>query len=144
MTDPTASPASGVYPCLYYRDAGAAIEWLERAFGFAARMVMREGGSAVSHAELSLGDVVIMVGSARADRGWVSPRDLTAVHMTLCLTIPDPDAHHARAVAAGAEVVIPLADKEYGSRDYTVRDLEGNVWTFGTYRPGAYWDGATP
>jgi uncharacterized glyoxalase superfamily protein PhnB len=55
------------------------------------------------------------------------------------VVVDDPDAHHDRAVAAGAEVVRPLADLDYGSRDYAARDPEGNLWSFGTYRPG---DGA--
>ena len=49
--------------------------------------------------------------------------------------VADPDAHHDRAVAAGARVVHPLTDQPYGSREYGVRDSEGNVWSFGTYRP---------
>jgi uncharacterized glyoxalase superfamily protein PhnB len=53
----------------------------------------------------------------------------------LYLVVSDPDAHHARAVEAGAEVVIPLRDEEYGSRGYSALDPEGNVWSFGTYRP---------
>ena len=55
--------------------------------------------------------------------------------MWLYLVVSDPDAHHARAVDAGAEVVIPLRDEEYGSRGYSALDPEGNVWSFGTYRP---------
>jgi uncharacterized glyoxalase superfamily protein PhnB len=51
--------------------------------------------------------------------------------------VDDPDAHHARAVAAGAEIVLELHDQDYGSRDYSARDPEGYVWHFGTYRPAA-------
>jgi uncharacterized glyoxalase superfamily protein PhnB len=47
--------------------------------------------------------------------------------------IADPDAHHDRAKAAGASIVLPLKDQDYGSRDYSVRDLEGHLWCFGTY-----------
>jgi uncharacterized glyoxalase superfamily protein PhnB len=54
------------------------------------------------------------------------------------VVVEDPDAHHARAVSAGAEVVFPLTDQDYGSRDYAVRDLEGFVWCFGTYVPGSH------
>lgn len=52
------------------------------------------------------------------------------------VVVDDPDAHHARAVAAGAEVVMDLVDQDYGSREYAAVDDEGNVWSFGTYRPG--------
>ena len=47
----------------------------------------------------------------------------------------NPDAHHERAVAAGAKLVRPLEDTGYGSREYSVRDPEGNLWSFGTYDP---------
>lgn len=143
MPDTSAPAASGVYPCLFYRDADAAIDWLCKAFGFQARMVSRDAAGKVRHSELSLGSVVIMVGSVREEHAWKSPLDLGGVNQTLCLTIPDPDAHCARATAAGAAVLYPLADHDYGSRDYTVRDIEGNVWTFGTYVPGAHWDDST-
>lgn len=55
---------------------------------------------------------------------------------TIYVVVDDPDAHHARAVAAGAEVVFPLTDQDYGSRDYAVRDPEGFIWSFGTYALG--------
>jgi uncharacterized glyoxalase superfamily protein PhnB len=51
--------------------------------------------------------------------------------------VPDPDRHHAKATAAGAQVVRGLEDTDYGSREYSVRDLEGNLWSFGTYDPYA-------
>ena len=51
------------------------------------------------------------------------------------LVVSDPDAHHDRAQKAGAKVVIPLRDEDYGSRGYTALDPEGNAWSFGTYRP---------
>ncbi len=55
----------------------------------------------------------------------------------LYLVVEDPDAHHDRARAAGAEIVMPLTDQPYGSREYAALDPEGNVWSFGTYRPKA-------
>ena len=54
------------------------------------------------------------------------------------VVVDDPDAHHDRAVAAGANVVMPLTDQDYGSRDYAARDPEGNQWSFGTYQPVAH------
>jgi uncharacterized glyoxalase superfamily protein PhnB len=55
----------------------------------------------------------------------------------LYVVVSDPDAHCARAKAAGAKIVMSLSDKEYGGRDYTARDPEGNIWTFGNYDPWA-------
>jgi uncharacterized glyoxalase superfamily protein PhnB len=51
------------------------------------------------------------------------------------VVIEDADAHYAQARAAGAEIVRELEDQDYGSRDYSARDFEGNLWSFGTYQP---------
>jgi uncharacterized glyoxalase superfamily protein PhnB len=119
------------YPSLRYDDAPAAIDWLERAFGFEREMVVEEDKGTIAHAQLKYGDGMIMLGSERDDdwgphvgRSWV----YVAVE-------GDVDAHYERAKAAGAEVVREPTDQEYGSRDYSVRDPEGNVWSFGSYRP---------
>lgn len=138
---PQVSPATRpvIYPCLSYRDAPAAIEWLAKAFGFVKRAVHSEPDGTIAHAEMSFGDGVIMLGSPRPEKGWVSARDLPGVNQTIYVVVDDPDAHCARAKAAGAEIVIGLKDEDYGSRGYTARDLEGNHWSFGTYRPGGDW-----
>jgi uncharacterized glyoxalase superfamily protein PhnB len=129
-----------ICPCLFYRDAPALIDWLERAFGFRRRLVVPGESGAVAHAELSLGDdAVIMVGSAKPERGWVSPKDLPALNQVISVTVDDPDAHYARAKSAGAEILQELKDEDYGSRGYLARDPEGNEWYFGTYRPGGHW-----
>lgn len=139
------SDRPNIFPCLHYRDASAMIEWLCRAFGFSERMRAVGAGGRIEHAELSLGSGVIMVSSAKPERGWVSPLDLPAVNQQISIHVDDPDAHHRQAVAAGAVVTQPLRDEEYGSRGYCARDPEGNHWYFGTYLPGAYWgkDGAS-
>lgn len=137
---PARSAVSDIYPCLYYRDASAAIEWLERAFGFRKRLVVPGPDNRIAHSELSLGSSVVIAGSAKPERGWVSPRDLPAVNQLICMYVDDVDAHYARAVAAGAEIIGELRDTDYGSRGYECRDPEGNVWCFGNYRPGAYWE----
>jgi uncharacterized glyoxalase superfamily protein PhnB len=130
-----------IHPSLYYDDAPAAIEWLCRAFGFAKRMIVPGEDGQVIHAELTLGTGVVMVGSSRPDERRVSPRRLHGgVAHALSVTVDDPDAHFARATAAGARIVRPLQDEPYGARGYMVEDLEGHPWYFGDYRPGAYWD----
>jgi uncharacterized glyoxalase superfamily protein PhnB len=124
-----------IYPTLRYRDPKAAIAFLVDAFGFTEKMVMTTDDGRVSHAELSWPDPggpggVIMIG--QRDDGsstWDTGKVVTY------LVLDDPDAHHKRAVAAGAEIVMELTDQPYGSRDYAARDAEGNVWCFGTYRP---------
>ena len=128
-----------IYPSLYYEDAHAAIAWLERVFGFRRRLVVPGDGGTVRHAELSCESGVIMVASIRAESGCSSPRSLGGVCSGLSLRISDPDAHAARAKAAGAEILRDVQDEDYGSRGYMVRDLEGHHWYFGTYTPGEHW-----
>lgn len=132
---------SSIYPSFIYRDAPAMIGWLERAFGFQRRLVIAGNERAVVHSELTLGDMVIMVSSPRPDLSLAGASELPARHAGCCCYIADPDAHHDRAVREGAIIVFPLKESEHGSREYSARDPEGVLWTFGTYRPGAYWDG---
>jgi len=130
---------SNIYPSLFYDDAPAAIEWLCRAFGFTKRLVVPGPGGTVVHSELSLGPGVIMVASAKPDRGLVGPRSLTGSCQALSVQVDDPDSHFARAKGAGAVILQELRDEEYGSRGYMAKDPEGHQWYFCTYRPGAYW-----
>ena len=123
-----------VFPCVKYRDATAAIAWLERAFGFEPSLVVPGEGTSVAHAQLRNGAGMVMCGSATAPdpaNPW------TTAEFGIYVRVDDVDAHHARAVAAGAEVVRPPADTDYGAREYSVRDLEGRLWSFGTYDPYA-------
>ncbi len=117
-----------LYPGLAYRDAQTAIGWLERAFGFEELLVVPGPDGLVAHAELRFGNGVLMLGSLRD--GEAARRQRTPY-----VYVPDADAHHERARAAGAEIVVPPHDNDYGGRGYTARDLEGNEWSFGSYRP---------
>jgi uncharacterized glyoxalase superfamily protein PhnB len=123
-----------VWPALLYRDATAAIDFLVAAFGFEATLVVPgEGGRAVAHAELRWppgGGV--MLGSTSDDEGALAGRSAGAG--SVYAVTDEPDTLFERAVAAGAEVMQGLRDEDYGSRGFTVRDPEGNVWSFGTYR----------
>lgn len=119
-------------PCLSYRDARAAIDWLVEAFGFTEVAAYAGTDRAIEHAELAWDNGMIMLGSARDGDDPLAIRQGTGA---VYVIVQDPDAHHARAVAAGAEIVRELQDMDYGSRDYAARDLEGNLWSFGTYRP---------
>lgn len=100
---------------------------------------MHEGpDGTIAHAELRLGSDVFMLGTAADDfLGMKTPRQLGAVNQGLYVVVADPDAHYARAKAAGAEIIMEPRDMEYGSREYGARDLEGNLWSFGTYRPAS-------
>lgn len=120
-----------IYPVFRYTDAKAAIDWLVEAFGFERGPVSEGPDGTVAHAELTFGTGMIMVGQRAGATGPPPGADDWRVYVA----VDDVDAHHARAVAAGAEVVMPLTDQPYGSREYGARDLEGNPWSFGTYRP---------
>src|SRR5436190_18117156 len=127
-----------IFPALRYRDANAAIEWLKEAFGFTEKAVHRGDDGTVNHAELRLGAGVVMVGQ-HAGAPWMGGKgpDPLASTISIYAVVDDPDAHHAAAATAGAEIVRELADMDYGSREYSARDLEGNLWSFGTYDPYA-------
>jgi uncharacterized glyoxalase superfamily protein PhnB len=126
---PTDAPT--IFPGLRYADAPAALEWLARAFGFEEVMAVPGPDGTIVHAEMRLGRGMIMLGSDKDDR-FGSRAGMGWIYVALD---GDIDAHHDRAVAAGAEVIMELTDTDYGSRDYSVKDLEGNMWSFGTYRP---------
>ncbi len=129
---PEGSP--NIFPALRYKNGAAALEWLARAFGFEKQMVVPGPEGTIAHAQLKLGSGVIMLGSGKHGPGPDNPWD--TVKQGIYVYVADVDAHYARAKAAGAEIVMELEDTDYGSRGYSVRDLEGHLWSFGTYRPG--------
>jgi len=124
-----------IFPILRYTDARAAIRWLCAAFGFVERCCIPEDGPFVRHAQLQLGENIIMLGSVRPDDGIASPQASGTTTQMLAVYVKDPDAHYERAYAAGAKILYPPKDTDFGSREYHVLDLEGHPWTFGTYRP---------
>lgn len=117
------STISAIIP---YRDLRAAIDFLCDGFGFERHVLHEDDDGEPQHVELRLGDDVIM--PAPASMGEPG-------HAKTYVVVADPDAHHDHAKAAGAQITMQLRDTDYGSRDYAARDLEGNSWYFGTYRP---------
>jgi len=122
------------YAALRYRDAPAAIEWLEQ-FGFETTERVDNPDGTIAHAELRLGDALIMLGTG-PDGLQDPPDDPRSARTTIYVGSPDVEPIHVRAKAAGAEVS-ELFDQDYGSRDFNARDPEGNHWSFGTYVPQA-------
>jgi uncharacterized glyoxalase superfamily protein PhnB len=122
-----------IHPTVRYADAKAAIAFLTSALGFVEGDVHTAEDGSIAHAELGFGDGVLLVGSRTDPPG---PFDTGRAVLYLVLDGADAvNAHHARAVAAGAEVVHGPVDQPYGSREYAVTDPEGNVWSVGSYRP---------
>jgi len=127
----TTPPRPSFIPSLAYKDSRAALEWLERAFGFEPSEVLTDAQGNIVHAEMTQGDGVVMIGSEWAD--WTrSPASLGGkntqrVHVRIERGI---DEHCARARQAGAKIVMEPADQFYGDRTYVTTDLEGHFWTF--------------
>lgn len=98
---------------------------------------MHEGENReVVHAEMTFGGGMVMLGTAGPnDFRLRTPKELGGASQGVYVIVDGIDAHYERAAAAGAEVVRPLADTDYGSREFVIRDPEGNLWSVGTYRP---------
>jgi uncharacterized glyoxalase superfamily protein PhnB len=134
-----ADTTATIIPCLRYRNALAAIDWLCRAFGFEKNAVYAEGDT-VHHAQLAFGNGMIMLGSADSTSEWgrqiVQPEEIGMREtQSPCVIVCDADAHYAQAKAAGARIVMDISDQDYGGRGYSCRDLEGHLWWFGSYDP---------
>ncbi|WP_030104781.1 VOC family protein [Actinoalloteichus caeruleus] len=123
-----------VWPVLAYEDAPAGIRFLVNAFGFQENVVYPgETPDVVLHAELLWPEGGgVMLGSASVGEGHAIRPGGCAVY----LVTSTPDELFDQAVAGGAEVVVAPEDKDYGARGFTVRDPEGNEWSFGTYAGG--------
>jgi uncharacterized glyoxalase superfamily protein PhnB len=131
-----ARTGAAIIPTMRYRDAPGMIEWLGRAFGFERHLVVPDGGGGVAHAQLVLGNGMIMLGSVRDDDfGRMQTQPGATTTQSPYLVVADPDAIHARALAEGAEIVIALHDPEYGGRHFSCRDPEGHLWHLGSYDP---------
>ncbi|CAH2895481.1 MAG: Glyoxalase family protein [uncultured Paraburkholderia sp.] len=130
MSESLHRPSFGA--ALYYKDPLAALEWLERAFGFTRQLVITDDAGQLAHSEMRYGDSYVMI-----SREWsadsvspvtVSGKNTQSVHVQLSDGI---DQHCARARAAGAVITREPADQFYGDRVYAARDPEGHIWSFG-------------
>lgn len=131
MDDPFRRPS--LSSAVFYKDPWAALDWLERAFGFERSMVITDKDGALGYAEMRFGDGYVMIGSEWPELDLASPASIGGkktqmIHVQLADGI---DAHCARAQAAGAAILQEPMDQFYGDRTYRARDPEGHVWTFG-------------
>jgi uncharacterized glyoxalase superfamily protein PhnB len=130
MDDPFRRPAlaSGVF----YRDPWAALDFLEKAFGFERTMVITDKDGGLAHSEMRFGDSLLYVGGEWADfvasPASIGGKNSQSLHVHLNEGIDD---HCARAKAAGAVILQEPTDQFYGDRTYRARDPEGHIWTFG-------------
>lgn len=131
----------GVIPALRYQDAAAAVEWLCQAFGFEKQLVIPGADGSIAHAQLAFGNGMIMLGSVAEGTPHSElirqPGTDGAETQTPCLIVTDCDAVYRTAKAAGAAIIMDIADMEYGGRAFTCRDPEGHIWNIGSYNPWA-------
>ncbi|MES2819931.1 MAG: VOC family protein [Pseudomonadota bacterium] len=136
------SANTNLMPCLRYRDAPAAIDWLCQYFGFERHLVVPDTQGGIAHAQLRCGTGLLMLGSTDESaygRLMRQPDQVAGCTQSLYQVVGDADARYARAKAGGAEIVIEIRDEDYGGRGFTCRDPEGHLWSCGTYDP---WAGA--
>src|ERR1700722_2336306 len=134
----TATSVQTFYPAMRYADASAAIDWLVETFGFEVVANYKDDEGTVVHAELRFHDGMVMLGSARDDSYPIKPPgQRNGLTSSIYVAVPanEIEAHYARTKAAGATLHAEIHDTDYGSRDYSVYDIEGYLWSFGTYRP---------
>lgn len=129
MDDPFRRPTFASAVC--YKDPFAALDWLEKAFGFERSMLITDDKGNLAHSEMKFGDGHIMVGREWADfvgsPSSVGGKNTQSIHVHLKDGL---DAHCERARAAGAVIVREPADQFYGDRTYMAKDPEGHVWSF--------------
>jgi uncharacterized glyoxalase superfamily protein PhnB len=131
-----------IIPCLRYEDAPAAIDFLCRAFGFEKHAVYPNAAdpTRIDHAQLVRDGQMIMLSSVR-DSDYARNAPMTTARkaggntQAPYVVLDDVDGHAARARAEGADIILEPADQDYGGRNYSARDPEGNVWSFGSYDP---------
>ena len=137
----TQSTRARIIPSMRYRNAPAAIDWLCKAFGFEQHLVVPDGNGGIAHAQLTFGNGMIMlssVGGGLFGKLMKHPQDIDGCEtQSAYVIVADCDAHCARAKASGATMLRDVQDEDYGGRGYTCRDLEGHIWSFGSYHPWA-------
>ena len=128
-----------IIPCLRYRKAPEAIDWLCNTFGFEKHLVVPGENDSVAHAQLTFGNSMVMLSSVQDSefgRLMKQPDEMAGGEtQTSYVIVADADAHCTKAKAAGAEIVMEIKDEDYGGRGYSCRDLEGHLWSFGSYDP---------
>jgi uncharacterized glyoxalase superfamily protein PhnB len=141
-TKPSPAGWPRISSAIFYEDAARAIDWLCSAFGFEVRLRIEGAGGRIEHSELTFGDGLIMVGSARGRSNregglpCESPRSLGGANtQALCVVVDDADAHAAHARSAGAKILEEPKTTDYGEeywtdRNYRAEDLEGHQWFF--------------
>src|SRR3990170_376327 len=137
--------ARSLVPLMRYRDVSAAVDWLCDAFEFERHSVVHAADGTIFYAQLTFGNGMVMLGPVRSselDELMRQPDEIGGMETQSCyLVVEDVDAHYAKAISAGAEIVFELNSDDSGGRGYSCRDPQGHIWNFGTYNP---WKGKSP
>ena len=138
----TPEPKGYVIPGMTYRDAPAAIDWLCDVLGFDRRLVVPGENGTIAHAQLTLGNGMVMLGSAFDDPNAVVVPSTPGGTLTQAnlVVVSDIEAHYERVKAAGANIVMEIEEQFYGGSLFAVRDPEGHLWHVGSYDPWAEWE----
>ncbi len=135
---------NSIIPCLNYKDAPVAIDWLCKAFGFQKKMVVPADGNKIAHAQLTIGDSMIMINSSGMETEFgkltKTPSEVGGIETQtpyVILSAEEIDAHSENAKLSGAKIIQQLEEQEYGGKNYSCYDIEGHLWSFGSYDPWA-------
>ncbi len=132
---------SAIIPCMRFRDAPKAIEWLCDVCGFTKHAVYANEDGKIAHAELRRGGGMIMLGSVlkvetKFGKQIKQPDEIGGFEtQSPYIIVAAIDSLYAKVKASNAEIVMEIKDQTYGSRDFSCRDFEGHLWNFGTYDP---------
>ena len=131
--NPIPADYAGITPYLSVKGAADAIEFYKKAFGATEMMRLANPDGTLGHAELKIGDALIMLADEYPDYGNLSPKTLGGSAVRLHMYVEDVDAFFEKAIAAGAKVLIPVADQFYGDRSGRLEDPFGHVWLVSTH-----------
>jgi uncharacterized glyoxalase superfamily protein PhnB len=141
MTALSKNPGTTIIPVLRYRDAPAAIDWLCSVFSFVKHLVVLHEDGSVVHAQLSFGSGMVMLSSVSKPesafgRLMTQPDELGGAQtQTIYVLVTDVNAVYAKAQAVGAKIATAIRNEDYGGRGFSCYDLEGHLWSFGSYDP---------
>jgi uncharacterized glyoxalase superfamily protein PhnB len=140
MTASSNLPAPNLMPLMRYRELAEAMGWLEQAFGFEKQIAVSDSDGEVIYGQMTYRGSLMMMGAVRdtdLDKLMRQPDEVGGVETQSCyIVVDDADAHYARALGAGADVVLDIKSDGLGRRGYSCRDPQGHIWNFGTYNPG--------
>jgi PhnB protein len=124
---------AGVTPYLIVRDAARALDFYKKAFGATEMVRMPAPGDKIGHAEIKIGEGVVMLADESPEMAHKAPQSLGGTPVSLLFYVADVDARFAKALAAGATVIHPIKDQFYGDRSGTLTDPSGHIWTIATH-----------